>query len=443
MPILNTFAKAPRCWPPPRTPEEIGDAVRFPRQRDPIGTGIHAALATLCGFALPLSTAAASVSIALLVGYLFLRLPNAWRGLTPLVRAPAIWIWLAWLGWAVIGVAWTPNLLDWADSLGGFPAILLLPAFFLVGDRWREILGGFVAGVALQGVFQAIQWATPSWSPSWQPRYDGLASHPGLVSTIAAMGALVAAGWFFESHGRAARIALATALFLSLVSITLGAGRGAIVGLVGGVAVGCLAAPVGVGARVALAALAASAFVGLAALAIAGRGPESLRNAWSETMRGSAPDSSIGQRLLWWQASLDAFAERPLVGIGTGATATYFDRSERIARVADAVPDRPRTFFTAPHPHSIYLLTLSEQGLIGSAILLAAIGNSVGSAWRLARTRPLGAGLLGAIVAWWVAAGFESLNLPLRTLAPLMLLLSFVALPRGVGTGLEADGRRA
>jgi hypothetical protein len=39
---------------------------------------------------------------------------------------------------------------------------------------------------------------------------------------------------------------------------------------------------------------------------------------------------------------------------------------------------------------------------------------------------------------WWVAGGFESVNLPARLVAPLMVVSAFACLPRGRAVGLGA-----
>lgn len=444
MPLLNRFDRPPRVWPLPSRPEEIVDAVDFTRRRDPVGDGIQTSLAIACAFGLSISTAVASVTMVLLVGYLLLRLPNAWRGITPWLRSPLSWTWFGWFAWATVSGLWAPDLLDWGDSLGGFPAVLLMPALYLVSRSWRAILGAFVAGAACQGLAQIIHASVPAWRPEWQPRFDGLATHPGHVATVSSMALLVALAWLREPMRVRTRIWLGAGAAACVASIVLGAGRGAILGLgVGGaVMVTALALRHGLGRGgitiVLLLALGGSLAVGLAAV---GLGPEPLVHLVRET-RPSAPDNSIAQRLLWWRASWDAFLDHPVAGLGTGGTASWFDASPRITEYSAAVPNRDRHFFTAPHPHSIYFLTLAEQGLVGMALLLGVLVCSLRTAWRTTRVRPVACGLLGAIVAWWVAGGFESINLPVRMVAPLMLVSTFACLPRGTGVGLEPETAR-
>jgi hypothetical protein len=43
---------------------------------------------------------------------------------------------------------------------------------------------------------------------------------------------------------------------------------------------------------------------------------------------------------------------------------------------------------------------------------------------------------------WWVAGGFESVNLPARLVAPLMVVSAFACLPRGHDVGLAPGPAR-
>jgi O-antigen ligase len=441
MPLLNRFDRPPRAWPAPASPECVADAVDYPRRRDPVGDGIHTALAGLAAFGVSISTAVASITMTLLIGYTLLRLPNAWWGWTPLVRSAPVAAWLAWFAWAAVSGLWTPVLLDWGDSLGGFPALLLFPSFYLVSRSWRWILGAFVAGAACQGLAQAVHACVPAWRPEWQPRFDGLATHPGHVATVSAMALLVALAWLRDAAGWRSRIWPGVAACGCLLSVGLAAGRGALVGLaVGAVVLGLSMAirfGLGRGGRVLAFGIPVLTAIVLG-IAAAGHGPESLVHAVRDS-RSTAADSSMAQRFLWWQASWDAFRDHPIGGIGTGGTATWFDNSPRIDEYAAGVPERDRAFFSAPHPHSMYSLTLAEQGAVGILLLCTVLATTLAAAIRNTAVRPLGCGLLAALVAWWVAGAFESVNLPMRLMAPLVLVTTFACLPRGPGTGLTGS----
>jgi putative inorganic carbon (hco3(-)) transporter len=104
-----------------------------------------------------------------------------------------------------------------------------------------------------------------------------------------------------------------------------------------------------------------------------------------------------GWRLSWWAGALQVIADHPLFGVGP-----------RNFILIDAATYALRT---TSHAHNLYLNIASEHGLVGLALLLAAI---VAIAWRLKET-------YGAIAdgldraCWWAAAsvvlGFVVLGL--------------------------------
>jgi len=74
--------------------------------------------------------------------------------------------------------------------------------------------------------------------------------------------------------------------------------------------------------------------------------------AWSENPGGTA-----GMRLAYYQAALEGFEEKPVLGWGTGAWPVYYWHEDK------------RTY-----PHNIFLETAFEQGLVGLVALLALLG---------------------------------------------------------------------
>ena len=86
-------------------------------------------------------------------------------------------------------------------------------------------------------------------------------------------------------------------------------------------------------------------------------------------------NSSSGERLLYWQTSLQAIAERPLLGYGAGSWNHEFRRIVGSTTV--------QTSMDVDNPHQLYLLWTVEGGLVGLACLLAAL------AWPLRQARHL------------------------------------------------------
>ena len=86
-------------------------------------------------------------------------------------------------------------------------------------------------------------------------------------------------------------------------------------------------------------------------------------------------NSSSGERLLYWQTSLQAITERPLLGFGAGSWNHEFRRLLQDTTV--------QTPMDVDNPHQLYLLWTVEGGVVGLACLLAAL------AWPLRQARHL------------------------------------------------------
>ncbi len=101
----------------------------------------------------------------------------------------------------------------------------------------------------------------------------------------------------------------------------------------------------------------------------------------------------------FWRVAIDAFAEKPVLGIGAGTYQFAWVQHRSIDRsVLDA--------------HSLYLEAFAELGAIGGLLVLALIGTLLWtgfSAWRAARhpERDLYAALFAAMLAFAVGAAFD------------------------------------
>lgn len=428
----------------PRDPDGIGDSVRFAEERDPLGTSVHLALAMFFCASIALSTAMTSVSFVLLIGYTLLRLPNLWRALAPLAASPLVWLWLGWTAWTALNAFWSADLERWRDSLGSFWCVALLPTLFPLARHWRLLLGAFVAGTAVQAGVQVAQAFGFHQVPiTWTGRLPGIGSHPGHVTTSAAITLVLVLTWMREARRTGTLVAAAVAIGLAGVSIVLAAGRGGILatGLGSLVAGGSLAWRFGIpwrSGRLRLALLAAVVAIGgLAWLTSTGRGPASFRFQLQD-LQADEPErmSSVEARYLWWGVSLDAFLEHPVRGIGTGSLYSFSERNARVARMSEE-KDMPVETLAARHPHSVYMLIAAEQGVIGLAWLGGVVLATLAAAWQATAIRPVACGVFAGLVVWLGSAAFDCLNLPLRTASMFMLLTAVVALPRGRGVGLD------
>lgn len=86
--------------------------------------------------------------------------------------------------------------------------------------------------------------------------------------------------------------------------------------------------------------------------------------AYSQTR---ATDSSSGERLIYWETSLQAIAEKPLLGHGAGSW--NFEYRKHLGEIPAPL--------TSDNPHQLFLLWGVEGGLVGMALLIAVLWSLV------------------------------------------------------------------
>lgn len=437
VPLIDRFLPAPRALPPPVTAAAIRECVAFPARRDPYGDAVHTTLGCAYLAGAGLSTAVEGILFALLVGYALLRAPNLFRGWAPLLASPVPWLLAAWFVWVLVAGAWTPDRAAWLDHVADRRALLVLPALYPIRRHWQLLLGALLVGMSFQGVIQSLQALGFAPMPEAKNalRPSGFNSHPVHVSIFHAVAACIALGWLVETRSARTRGLLVLAMAFSIAGIGIAAGRAAILGLA--IALPTLALLLMVGRHVsrktilrgAVAALAIGAIAG--AIVLAG-GAAGLRRQASDVNVAATTDAttSTGQRALWWRAAIRAFSAAPIVGAGPGSARTFIAADPDVRNAIERHPDRPADFFVPAHPHSAYLQTLAETGLVGGAIMLG-LWLAVGiAAWRSARETPIRCGVAAGLVVWAVAAGFDAIHHAGRTAALACALVAFVGIPR-------------
>jgi hypothetical protein len=198
----------PKAWPPPpKGSSRATELMEYSAKRDPVGDKIHTAFACLCLFCLPLATAPASISMALLFGYSLLRLPTTWRVLTPLLKSSVYWAVIAWVMYSTISIVWSEDSaqgLDHAKTmwLMAVPVPVLL---WPVLRKWRWLIVAGLAGVLLQNVVQFSEIIC-SWfldgndwiTGSKLERPSGFTKHNGTTAIYIASAVLVYAAIYLK-----------------------------------------------------------------------------------------------------------------------------------------------------------------------------------------------------------------------------------------------------
>jgi len=411
--------------------------MRSRRERPPapliIALAISAAAAFFGGGAstrtLPWVGGAAVVAVAALV--VVRGLPRGWPALVPLV-ALALWCALS-IGWSDLGDrSW-----DYANRTLVYAAFAALGLF--LADRTRGLATGLAAVLGAVAVWSLAGKALP-WLYDDYGRIARLRAPVGIWNQLAllgdyalplalwlawrrrVLGALLAYAWLVAvvlTYSRGGVLVAAAVVVAWIVlsrrwveagATLLAAGvpaagvvavalvlpgvtddgqphatrvrDGAVFALVllAGAAVAAVVARVPLPERTPAlrrAALIAAVVVGAVAVsAVAVRAPSFWRDFTSAT-ETQLPNTSArfaaagsNHRWVWWKQAWEGWEERPLVGTGAGSFAL--------------TNLRYRTTFLdqATEPHNVPLQFLSETGLVGLGLLLAALGLLIAAGWR-------------------------------------------------------------
>ena len=159
-------------------------------------------------------------------------------------------------------------------------------------------------------------------------------------------------------------VAVGCALVL-LVPLALSFSRGAWIAT----AAGCLAQLVLAGLRRALKVVAAAVAAGVVLVGGVGVGTEQLQERMDSIGQiTDAPDQSVVDRYSLWAAAVGMWSEHPLTGVGLKAFPEYRDGYAPPALSSGSDTEGAGAAFRRQpllSPHNMYLLVLSEQGLIG------------------------------------------------------------------------------
>ncbi|MFE2556462.1 O-antigen ligase family protein [Streptomyces sp. NPDC059352] len=317
-------------------------------------------------------------------------------GARPLTRAAAVVLGLPVLGICLAAI--TSN--DPAASLPGVARYLqifvLVPAAVLLMIRDRRdfavVAWGLVGLGLLQGAVGVFQYLTGTGASYMGEDIRAVGTFGPTdvmgMATVVSYGLVVVTGIALGSGpGRARTAALVCAglLFLPLV---LSFSRGAWIATVLACGIQLLLSGPRRAARVALAAGA------LAVVLVGGLGIGSAmvkERVASITQVAAAPDQSVTDRYTMWAAAGRMWSTEPVTGVGLKGFPAYRDSNASLALSSGSdTAGAGAAFQRQPllSPHNMYLLVLSEQGLLG---LLALAGSWVALLVGALRRRRIGA----------------------------------------------------
>jgi hypothetical protein len=140
-------------------------------------------------------------------------------------------------------------------------------------------------------------------------------------------------------------------------------------------------------------------------------------------------------RYRYWEVALDAWADKPLTGVGSGGFKVRWLRErDRVDASGEA--------------HSLYVETAAELGLVGLAFLVMWLAGTAAAVVRLHRRDPsAGAGVAAGLTVWALHASLDwDWEIPAVTMPALLLAAAAIAwseadTPTGVAEGSRASAR--
>ncbi|MFE0388836.1 O-antigen ligase family protein [Streptomyces bungoensis] len=360
----------------------------------------------------------------------------------PLTRTAAVLLGLPVVGIAVAAAgAAGPG-----DALAGLARYLqvfvLVPVavLLLLRDRRdaRLVLWSLVALALGQGALGVHQYLTGTGA-SYQGadiRAVGTFGPQDVMgmAAVVAFGVVTATGLALAAPARRQRVVAAGCALLLLVPLALSFSRGA-----------WIATAVACGAQLLLTSVRRAAAVCAAALAAAvvlvgglGVGATALQERLTSIVRvADAPDQSVVDRYTLWAAATGMWREHPVTGVGLKAFPAYRDGHASLALSSGSdTGGAGRAFRRQPllSPHNMYLLLLSEQGLLGLLTVagswLALLVRALRRLPRAGRARDCATAACGLLLWQLVDFAYADIGGPSTILTSLALgLAAWWALP--------------
>ncbi|MGW5686433.1 O-antigen ligase family protein [Nonomuraea sp. NPDC003754] len=295
-------------------------------------------------------------------------------------------------------------------------------------DAWL-VGGALVAAASVQGVIGCYQTLTGTGASYGGERVRAVGTFGALdvmgMATVVSYGAIVLLGAGLTLRGRSRGAALAGAALLA-VPLVLSLSRGAWLAM----ACAALVMLVMYGTRTAARVIMVTAAAGVLLVFGVGVGADTIgQRITSMTSSVTQPDQSVNDRYDLWRTAAGMWRDHPVTGVGPRRFAALRDSYAPASLSSSSDTDDPvHGFQRQPllSPHNMYLLVLSEQGVLGLVaftLMLAAL-----LLWAVTR-----AGLVVAGLLTWVSVDFAYSDI-----GGLPTLVTAVVL--GVGLSWAAGG---
>jgi len=392
--------------------------------RDPIGDRIHLILACGTLASVPLNGTLASGFMIALVIWGLVR-TAFWREYLPtgprVIMIPA----LVWVGYLILSLAWSPDLRTgwhqvWAQTWLALPALI-----WPLMNRWRLLLAAVVVGTVSQALFHTGMILIDGYRiDGWG--FAGFDSHPRRVAVwyAAVTVGLVLADLAGITSRRWWLLCIAPLLTATLLSESRGATLA--IGVALAVCVPLLACRRYLNRRSVITIIASLILVSGAVAVSKGETVRQVQESATKALDALVDGKVEDIRIAWWRSCLRQWETRPILGFGIGGTREALAGDLQLREETRNSPQMSQ-YAVFNQPHSVYLQTLLEGGILGMTLLVWVLGSVAIVAYRNLRQDPIAVLALGGLVVWMVTALFDQWHAQGQVLALLWMSATIAA----------------
>ena len=407
--------------------------IAVPRAKgDILGVPAHVAAAIVAIICEAISTASASVGLNILLVATMLRAPALLSSWKQMLDQTWIRLLLLWLLWMAISITWSPDVAKGIDRFGTLKYFIWIPLLWPLYKQWRWLFAAFLLSAF---VLQCIQV-----SGAFGARHQGETLIKGLrhATTAGIWDATALSCWLFLAvavNWRAMLLCIPMSV-LSAVGFVWAGQRAALWGILVEIIIANIVLVFAVRGwlrRTLLRVMLGVIVIGGVYFFIGQELTNKLKQVYNETTKDltsveSSSKSNYGtsltyeERIAMWKMSIIAWRAHPFIGVGYGGY------SKATAPIDDV---KHPTFdvHMYDHPHSTFVMILTENGLVGLTLFLLWIGAFFVRAFRVVQLDPVRIGVFGGAVIWLAAAVGDSFHTREMFLNLGIFMMALAAMP--------------
>ena len=409
--------------------------IAVPRMKgDLIGEPAHLVAAIVAIMCEAISTASSSVGIGILFCATALRAPALLPSWKQMLSQTWFKLLLLWIAWMAISIAWSLDSGKGFDRLKALAFFIWLPFLWPLYKQWRWLFAGFLLSAV---ILQCIQFAGAFGAThQGQTLIKGL-RHPTVVGE---WNAIALSCWLFlaVSVGWRAMTFCVPLAVMSAIGFIWAGQRGALFGILVEIVIAnivLLFAVSGWLRRILIRLLLSVIVIGGVYFFI-GEGLSSrVKLLYEETLKSygffinnTAVPIEINQpityeeRIAMWRMSIIAWCAHPIIGVGYGGY------SKATASIQDVVCPN-FDIHKYDQPHSVYVMILTENGVVGLTLFMVWAGAFFFRAFKVVQLDPIRIGVFGGAIIWFVAAVGDSFHTREMFLSIGVIMMALAAMP--------------